>query len=499
MNINRLKPHPSHKSIYTTPNDIKSAWKDLYTSMEESGLLCPLIVSGKNIIISGVRRWMVAKELRWKEIDTVVYNGEVSDIEMLIVTSNSNREKSHEEKVNEVIHLEKVLGNRQGKRNLPESERGSKYEIVAKKLGAGFSKENVAKIVKIHQHDELNPNEKGKFLDLVKGGAPVDAVYKLIKGDTGRDNDIQKVIKEEGKYTLINNDCITALSELESSFIDMCFTSPPYFSQRFYNGLGSVRNSENIGEENSVDDYVNNIQKIGKEVFRVLKPKGSFFLNIGDTVENGENLAIPELLSVAMLKIGFKLANRIVWKKTNPKPMKLKVGLQPNYEIVFHFVKQNDYKCRQLVWNSGEKTKISKGVGDRKMDGQKEKKSKMLETPYKQFKTFYEENEGFTDVIKSAVASAKKLSDIGKDLDHPAIFPETLPLLPLLQTTEVGDKVLDVFSGSSTFGVVANLFGREFYGTELNKDYHKVGSIRMKFIQDKINTEDYYEMERMAA
>jgi hypothetical protein len=248
MNIDILKPHSSHKTIYDTPSDIKSVWKDLYTSMEESGLLCPVIISDDNTIISGVRRWMIAKELGWKEIEVIVYNGDNNEIESLIVTSNSNREKSYAEKVNEVIHLLRVIGNRQGRRNLPENLRGSKYEIVAKKLGAGFSKENVTKISKIHKHDETNPNQKGKLLDLVKGGAPVDAVLKLIKGDAERDNDIQKVIIEEGKYTLINDDCITALSELKCSFIDMCFSSPPYFSQRFYNGLGSVRNPDNIGE-----------------------------------------------------------------------------------------------------------------------------------------------------------------------------------------------------------------------------------------------------------
>ena len=499
MNINGLKPHPSHKAIYSTPNDIKSVWKDLYSSMEESGLLSPLIVSDDNIIVSGVRRWLVAKELGWKEIEVRVYSGNNTEIESLIVTSNSNREKSYAEKINEVIHLLNVMGNRQGRKNLPENEKGSKYEVVAKKLGTGFSRENVAKISKIYQHEKNNPNQKGKFLDLVKGGAPVDAVLKLINGDTQRDNDIKNIIIKEGKYTLINNDCVTALTEMNNSFIDMCFTSPPYFSQRLYNGIGSVRNSANIGEENTIEDYVNNIQKISKEVFRVLKPQGSYFLNIGDTIKDGENLAIPELLSVAMFKIGFKLANRIVWKKTNPKPMKLRAGLQPNYEIVFHFVKQTDYKCRQLFWNSGEKTKLTRGVGDRNINGQKKNKTKMLETPYKQFKTFYEENEGFTSVIRSAAATTKKLSDIEKGLDHPAIFPETLPFLPLLQTTEVGDKVLDVFSGSSTLGVVANLFGREYYGVELNKGFHKVGSIRMEFIQNKINSEEYEEMEKMAA
>jgi site-specific DNA-methyltransferase (adenine-specific) len=499
MNITKLTPHPSHKRIYNTPTDIKKDWKDLYSSMEESGLLCPLIVSEDNIIISGVRRWLVAKELNWEEIDVVVYRGDKGEIESLIVTSNSNREKSYAEKINEVIHLLDAIGNRQGRRDLPESEKGSKYEIVARKLGAGFSKENVSKISKIHQYDKNNPNNKEKFIDLVKGGAPVDAVMKLIKGEKDQINDINEVIIREGRYKLINNDCMTTLNEIKDSFIDMCFTSPPYYCQRYYNEVGSGRNPNNIGEENTIDEYVNNIQKISKEVFRVLKPQGSYFLNIGDTIKNGENLAIPELLLVSMLKIGFKLANRIIWKKTNPKPMKLKAGLQPNYEIIFHFVKQNDYKCRQLVWNSHNQVKTIRGVGDRNMNGEKKMKSQMLESPYKQFKTFYDENEYYANIIKSAVATSKKLSDIDKDLDHPAVFPETLPFLPLLQTTNIDDKVLDIFSGSSTMGVVANLFGRKYYGIEFNKLYHKVGSKRMEHIQNMIIPEAYEEMERMVA
>jgi site-specific DNA-methyltransferase (adenine-specific)/site-specific DNA-methyltransferase (cytosine-N4-specific) len=497
--INNLNPHPTHQSIYTTPSDIKSEWKDLYSGMKENGLLNPIIVSQDNIIVSGVRRWLVAKELGWVDIDVIPYNGIQDDIEMLIVTSNANREKTYSEKVNEAIHLLNILGNRQGRRNLPENEKGSKYEIIAEKLGAGFSKDNISKISKILKHDKSNPNQENKFIDLLKKGAPIDAVVKLINNDTQKENDIENIIIKEGKYTLINNDCINGLSELKDSFIDMCFTSPPYFNLRLYYGIDSVRNPNNIGEEDSVDDYIKNLGKIGAEVFRVLKPKGSFFLNIGDTIENGENLAIPELLLVEMKRIGFKLANRIVWKKSNAKPCRLKSGYGPNYEFVLHFVKQNDYKCRQLVWSSGEKSKITRGVGDRKMNGQKEKKTMMLETPYRQFKTFYDENEGYTNIIKSAVATAKNLSDIDKDLDHPAIFPETLPLLPLLQTTEIGDKVLDVFGGSSTLGVVSNLFGREYIGMELNKEYHRVSAIRMNHIQSKINFDIYEEIDRMAA
>jgi DNA modification methylase len=499
MNINRLKPHPAHKTIYTEPQDIREEWNDLVVSMEENGLLYPLIITEDNIIISGVRRWMVANELGWNEIDTRVFNGNKNEVEELIITSNTNREKTHAEKVNEALHMLNIIGNRQGKRNLPEGEKGSRYEIVANKLGAGFSKDNVAKLAKIQEHDNNNPEEQNKLIDLVKQGATINAVHNLLSNQSHEENDIEKIIENEGRYKLINEDCLISLSQMEDKFIDMVFTSPPYYKQRLYEGEGAKRNPNNIGEENSVEDYLNNLSKIGSEVFRILNNTGSFYLNIGDTIINGENLAIPELLLIEMKQIGFKLANRIVWRKKNPKPMILKSGLQPNYELIFHFVKSLDYKCRQLKWKSKDGLKVSRGICDRRIDGIKEKKGKILETPYKQFKTFFDENEGYTDVIKSAVATARNLSKIDAKLDHPAIYPETLPFIPLLQTTEVGDKVLDIFSGSSTFGVVANLFGREYFGIELNQEYHKVGAIRMEHIQKQINPEIYQELDSMAA
>jgi site-specific DNA-methyltransferase (adenine-specific)/site-specific DNA-methyltransferase (cytosine-N4-specific) len=503
--INQLKPHPKHSEIYYTPDVIKEDWKDLFESMQENGLLYPIIISKKNVIISGVRRWLVAKELGWNHIQVNTFKGKEDDIDMLIITSNSNREKTNAEKVNEALQMLKIIGNRQGRRNLNENEKGCKYKLVAKKLGAGFSKDNVYKLAKIEEHENQNQQKEKKLIELVRMGAPINVVYKLINDDLcSNGNDVAELIKVEStmsekNYTITNCNCLSALYEMNDSQIDMIFTSPPYFSLRFYYGVGSVRNPNNIGEENCVEDYVKNLGKIGAEIFRVLKPKGSFFLNIGDTVENGENLAVPELLLVEMKRIGFKLANRIVWKKTNPKPMKIKSGFQPNYELIFHFVKQNDYKCRQLVWDSGEKIKITRGVGDRKISGEKEMKTMMLETPYRQFKTFYDENEGFTNIIKSAVATAKKLSDIAEELDHPALCPDTLGFLPMLQTTQIGDTVLDVFAGSSTMGVVANLFGRKYFGIEINKEYHRVGAIRMNDIQSKINPEIYEEMDRMAA
>jgi DNA modification methylase len=65
-----------------------------------------------------------------------------------------------------------------------------------------------------------------------------------------------------------------------------------------------------------------------------------------------------------------------------------------------------------------------------------------------------------------------------------AVFNETLPFLPLLQSTDVGDTVLDCFSGSGTFGALANLFGRKYIGIEIKKEYHDMATTRL----EKINT-----------
>ena len=485
LNPNDVQPHPSHKGIYETPADIKSSWKDLYSGMGNNGLLNPILITEDNLIISGVRRWMVAKELGWKKIEVKRFTGAQDEAEMIIVSSNANREKTHAEKLNEAIHLLEVIGHRQGRKDLSESEKGSKYELVADRLGAGFSKDNVFKIAKVVEYDKLKPSEKK--LDEIKQGASVDSVFRTLNSGVNEKN-IDQIIKEEGKYTLINDDCNHALSDITDGSISLCFVSPPYYDHRLYDG---EKVEGNIGEEKSVEEYVKNLAETFKKVYSKLKDDGSLFVNIGDTFKKGLNLAVPELLLVELRKIGYLLVNRIIWRKTNPKPIATTSGIQPDYEILYHFAKQENYKVRKIVFKGEEPEKVMSGCGDRSKNGKKLKKPKSIQSPYRRFKTFFDENKNYNSVITSAVASSQVLKKIDNKLDHPAIFPDTLPLLSILQTTDVGDKCLDIFSGSATLGYTANLFGREFIGIEKNKAFHRVAAIRMKDTEGKIDEKVY--------
>lgn len=489
--INHLKPHPQHSKIYYTPKNIRIEWADLFASMEDIGIKDAIHITSKNVIVSGHRRWMVAKELGWSDVRVEIIDEKKENIDSLIIQLNTNREKTQAEKINEVLFLLSIIKKRQGKNNLPDDEKGGRYEVIARKMGVGFSRENIAKIEKIQMNDK-NPNQS--LIDLLRKGASVNSVFKLMENNGNQNDDIEKIIQEEN-YTLINDDSKVALDEISEGYIDMCFSSYPYYKQRQY----EVKNNGlvNWGEENTVEEYLNTSVEISKKIYRTLKDTGSFYLNLGDTVRNKQHLLIPEQLCFRILGLGFKLVNKIIWVKKNNKPMNFEKQLQPTYEHVFHFVKDVEkFKNRVLRFKTGEEIKVSGGVGDRRKCSDIEKKKKTIISPYSRFRNFIDENKHYRDIISSAVASSQQVKKI-TGIDHPAIFPDTLPLLSILQSTEVGDKVMDVCSGSGTLGI-CNLMGRKFIGIELSKKYHDGANNRLKYFNNIIDINEIQEFESLA-
>lgn len=125
-----------------------------------------------------------------------------------------------------------------------------------------------------------------------------------------------------------------ALTKLPDNCVDCIITSPPYWQQRDY------KHPEQIGKENSYTDYISNLVKIFTEIKRILKPTGTFFLNIGYKYYNKELLLIPELLAMELQKNGWTLLNKIIWHKPNAMPSSLDSRFSNVYEPVFLFVKQ---------------------------------------------------------------------------------------------------------------------------------------------------------------
>ena len=107
----------------------------------------------------------------------------------------------------------------------------------------------------------------------------------------------------------IQGDALNVLANLPNDCIDCVVTSPPYYMKRQYLGGG-------IGLENTYQQYIDNLLAIIEEVYRVLKPTGSFWLNIGDSYKNKQLLNIPYRVAIRMQdEQKWILRNTVVWDK----------------------------------------------------------------------------------------------------------------------------------------------------------------------------------------
>jgi DNA modification methylase len=129
------------------------------------------------------------------------------------------------------------------------------------------------------------------------------------------------------------DDAISGLRSIPDESLDFCMTSPPYWGQRQYA-------MEGIGLEPTYQEYISNLLSVFGEVRRVLKPTGSFWLNIGDAYQDKQLLGLPWRVSLAMTdQQGWTLRNSVIWNKVKGGPDNSKDKLRCVHENVFHFVK----------------------------------------------------------------------------------------------------------------------------------------------------------------
>lgn len=125
--------------------------------------------------------------------------------------------------------------------------------------------------------------------------------------------------------------------DLPDNSVDIIVTSPPYWQKRDYGVEGQ------IGQESTPDAFISEIVLCMKEWRRVLTPRGSVFLNIGDTWSGRKLAHIPARLQIAADDDGWALRNCIMWTKETGMPEPAQNRLASRHEHVFHFVAGSDY------------------------------------------------------------------------------------------------------------------------------------------------------------
>ena len=147
------------------------------------------------------------------------------------------------------------------------------------------------------------------------------------------------------KNHIYQGDVLDVLKTFPNECIDMCITSPPYWNMRDYGVEGQ------LGLEETFEEYLNKLQEIFNEVYRVLKKKGSCYVNIGDGYSNNNStgvkkqslLCIPDRFKINMINNGWLCRNEIIWHKPNAMPSSAKTRFNNDYEKMFFFTKDSLY------------------------------------------------------------------------------------------------------------------------------------------------------------
>jgi DNA modification methylase len=216
-----------------------------------------------------------------------------------------------------------------------------------------------------------------------------------------------------------------------------------------------------------------------KEIHRVLKDDGIFFLNIGDKYLKGSLQKIPDRIAIAMLEAGWILRNEIVWHKPNGIPGSMKNRFINRFEKIYMFTKKRKYYFNldavRIPYRPDSIRRAAdgytkSGVPAHALPDGRGIKCRSYETHP------LGANPG--DVWKLNASRA-----VG--IEHYAMFPDSLAERMIACSTKEGDTVLDPFCGSGTTLLVAWKMDRRSIGIDLG--YKDVQDKRLKNIQKELS------------
>ena len=286
--------------------------------------------------------------------------------------------------------------------------------------------------------------------------------------------------------TILFGDCRKTLPQFTEK-ARMCVTSPPYYGLRDYGG-----EEDQIGQEQSPEEYIQEMVNVFRLVRDVLTDDGTLWLNIGDSYYNYRKdgcipkqtfsnnrqdlpvttprrsnklegykekdlIGIPWMLAFALRADGWYLRQDIIWHKPNPMPESVKDRCTKAHEYIFLLS-----KSKQYYYDNEAIKEPAKDWGTRDRSKGKYHNPGTGLSPHSGLEKSYEKKN------KRSVWSVNKKPYKGA---HFATYPRELIVPCIRAGSEKGDIILDPFMGSGTTAITAKELGRDYIGCELHKDY----------------------------
>ena len=260
---------------------------------------------------------------------------------------------------------------------------------------------------------------------------------------------------------------------------------------------GSVRE---LGQEETVEEYVDNLLKVFEECRRVMRNTSSLMLNMGDTYYKASKMQVPERVSIAIQdRLGLKLRNTLIWAKNSSMcPESTKRRRHTDFEYVYHFVKDADqyyYNADpiRIEYQTNLPTdrkpprhynhEIAKGVNARWVN--RNVGGKLAEPV-----TVSNVSSSIRHPIGKIPGCVLEISrhttplDMEGEVEHTAAFPDRLVRELLKPIAQPGDIILDPFGGSHTTGAVALEYGCFYVGYDTNAAFNRIGGKRLSNIKE---------------
>lgn len=267
----------------------------------------------------------------------------------------------------------------------------------------------------------------------------------------------------DARSCIVIGDAGAVLRHARSETFQSCITSPPYWGLRDYD----VERVDQLGAEPRLEEYIERLVEVFREVFRVLKPDGTLWLNLGDSYTSGNRtwrapdrknparsmtyrpptpsglkpkdlVGVPWRVALALQADGWYLRSDIIWHKPNCQPESVRDRPTQSHEYLFLLSRSEKYLYDAAAIR--EPTSDGKRLRNRRT---------VWSIP--------------TEPMPEA---------------HFATFPQSLVEPCIAASSRVNDLVLDPFFGSGTVGLVASRFRRAFVGIEVNDNYAMMASRR---------------------
>ncbi|MEM9424059.1 MAG: site-specific DNA-methyltransferase [Spirochaetota bacterium] len=256
------------------------------------------------------------------------------------------------------------------------------------------------------------------------------------------------------KYYL--GDCLEVLKNIPNNSVDLIFTSPPYADQRksTYGGI-------------PISEYVEWFLPRSEQLLRVLKPTGTFILNIKEKVSNGERSTYVMELILEMRKQGWLWTEEFIWHKRNCYPGKWPNRFRDAWERLLQFNKDKKFQMYQ------EEVMVPMG------DWAKSRLKNLSNTDKRRDEShvgsgFGKNISNWLNRDKAYPSNVLHLATECSNKKHSAAFPEELPKWFIQLFTKEWDTVLDPFMGSGTTNMMAHKLSRHSIGIEIVPEYYQM-------------------------